>query len=705
MFDYDNIIMKIRIMRCIVGVSLGSGLLNYRGWDAGSVHNRDGTTNLERMSKMKKRALSILLVLMLVVSSISTLAFAAEATELYYAKYIPMDGITLDGDLSDWEGVEKYALASYNKEGNSWSTSDYYIQVATSPDSIYVSMIVPDSEKTVDGIVRDQLRIGLITSDGKLGLMYTDCDTWNQTSANDLQGWWGVPATFTENAIIANCSTSVFTYNADGTVTVEARICLKDPALAKTEPALKSGDTFQLAIQYYNKEFCTAQAYAGEGWYTLGTTSMVADTAEEITATFKVGEKPTQETFTYEANAPVGGPEMDIVEGVSNDFETDFWEWVDEEDGLWEAAPKYALDVYDSATGMYVKSETEYVQFKYVYGQLYFRVHAKDADGKSADGLIRDGVYVTVVLPEGEVGRYFLGSDASDGVVWKEWGVEAWFDGTVQDPTGVNAFTNNNTTACFYYADGFVDVEGRVTVKDNYTHYFTGNTELKVGIVYRDNTNVLATSKEGGNWVKWGTTDATNHDAEQVSGIVTLYDPAYRDLEGVKVEEVTDGAENDSYSFDADGNLLVYVKETAGAAKYCVRLFNLFNAPVTWEESDSVKLVVPNLTSGEELAYQVIALNEAGEIIAVYPTVAIVVGVDPTPDVPGPSDPSNPTEPTDPTTPTNPSEPTDPTDPSEPEGPADTSNNNAGVVILCAVICLIVIAAVVGILIAKKKKI
>lgn len=638
---------------------------------------------------MKKRALSILLVLMLIVSSVCSFAFAAGAAELHYAKPIAMDGITLDGDLSDWEGAEKYALSSYEKESNAWSVSNYFIQIATSPDSIYVALTVPDSERTVDGIIRDQLRIGVITPEGKIGLMYTDCDTWNQTSAGDLQGWWGVDSSFTDNAVIPNNSTSKFVYNEDGTVTVEARICLKDTTAAQEVPALKEGDTFQLAIQYYNHEYCTAQAYAGEGWYTLGTTAMVADTAEEITATFKVGHKPTQEKFTYEAVAPVGGPEMDIVEGVSKDFETDFWEWEDEADGLWEAAPKYPLDVYDPATGMYVKSETEYVQFKYVYGQLYFRVHAKDADGKSVDGLIRDGVYVTVILPEGEVGRFFLGSDASDSVVWKEWGVEAWFDSTVEDPNGRNAFTNNNTTSCFYYADGYVDVEGRVTVKDNYTHYFAGNTELKVGIVYRDNTSVLATTKEGGNWAKWGTTDGTNHDAEQVSGIVTLHDPAYRDLEGVKVEEVTEGAENDSYCFDADGNLLVYVKETAGAAAYRVRLFNLFDAPVTWEESDSVKMIVPNLTGGEELAYQVVALNDAGEIIAVYPKVEIIVGVDPAPEDP-----------------TDPSAPEDPTDPSDPEATEpDDEPSKTGNVALSAVVGLMAIATIGGgILTAKKKK-
>ena len=580
---------------------------------------------------MKKRVLPILFALVLIVSSVSGLALTASAAELHYAKSIPMDGITLDGNLGDWAGTEKYALSSYDKATDSWSESGYFIQVAASPDSVYVALTVPDSEKTVDGIIRDQLRISIITPEGKLGLMYTDCDVWNQTSAGDLQGWWGVPSTFTDNGIIADNSTSLFTYNADGTVTVEARICLRNTGAAVENPALRSGDEFKLAVQYYNHEFCTAQAYAGDGWYALGTTSLVADTEEEITATFKVGEKPNQETFTYEANAPVGGAEMDIIEGVTSDFASDFWEWEDEEDGLWEAAPKYPLDAYDPQTGLYVKSETEYVQFKYVYGQLYFRVHAKDADGKSVDGLIRDGVYITVVLPGGEVGRFFLGSDASNTVVWKEWGVESWFDSNAESEAAKanNAITNNNTTACFYYENGYADVEGRVTVKDNYTHYFTGNTVLKVGVVYRDNTNVLATAKEGGNWAKWGTTDCTNHDANQVTGLVTLYDPNFRDLEGVQVEEPTSGAENDTYCFDADGNLLVYVKETEGAAAYRVRLFNLFDSPITWEESSTKQMIVSGLTAGDELSYQVVALNEAGEIIAVYPKVEFVVGVDP----------------------------------------------------------------------------
>lgn len=580
---------------------------------------------------MKKRVLPILFALVLMVSSVCGLAFTAGAAELYYAKSVAMDGITLDGDLSDWAGAEKYVLSSYDKTNNSWSASAYSIQVAASPDSVYVALTVPDSEKTVDGIIRDQLRISLITPDGRLGLMYTDCDTWNQTSVGDLQGWWGVPSTFAENAIIADNSTSTFVYNADGTVTVEARICLKNTAAAAESPALRPGDEFKLAIQYYNHELCTAQAYAGDGWYALGTTSMVADTVDEITASFKIGDRPNQQTFTYEAIAPAGGAEMDIIEGVTSDFASDFWEWEDDEDGLWEAAPKYPLDVYDAQSGLYEKSETEYVQFKYVSGQLYFRIHAKDADGKSVDGLIRDGVYITVVLPGGEVGRFFLGSDASNTVVWKEWGVESWFDSSADSEVAKanNAITNNNTTACFHYENGYADVEGRVTVKDNYTHYFTGNTVLKVGVVYRDNTSVLAIAKEGGNWAKWGTTDTTNHDADLVTGVVTLYDPAYRDLEGVQVEEVTDGAENDTYCFDADGNLLVYVKETAGAAAYRVRLFNIFDSPITWEESNTVKMVVSGLTVDDELAYQVVALNEAGEIIAVYPKVEFVVGVDP----------------------------------------------------------------------------
>ena len=53
---------------------------------------------------------------------------------------------------------------------------------------------------------------------------------------------------------------------------------------------------------------------------------------------------------------------------------------------------------------------------------------------------------------------------------------------------------------------------------------------------------------------------------------------------------------------------------------------------MTWEESDTVKMVVPGLTAGDELAYQVVAMNDAGEVIAVYPKVEFTVGVDPEPE-------------------------------------------------------------------------
>ncbi len=659
---------------------------------------------------MKKRVLPILFALALIISNVCCFVFSTDAVGQYYAMGIAMDGITLDGDLSDWAGAEQYALSACGADGT-WSESAYTLQVAASPDSIYVALTVPDSEKNVDGITRDQLRISVITSDGRLGLMYTDCDSWTQTSVGDLKSWWGLPETFTENAIISVNSTSKFLYNEDGTVTVESRICLKDTTAAAAEPALESGDEFRLAVQYINHEDCTSQSYSGNGRYALGTTEIVADTADEISAVFRIGEKPTQQTFTYEAVAPVGGAEMDIIEGVTDDLATDFWEWEDEEDGLWEAAPKYPMDAYDTATGLYLQSETEFVQFKYVSGQLYFRIHAKDADGKSADGLIRDGVYITVVLPGGEVGRFFLGSDPSDTVVWKEWGVESWFDSGVEDSNAKanNAIINSNSTACFHYDSGYVDVEGRVTIKDIYHHYISANTVLNVGVVYRDNTGVLATAKEGGNWAKWGTTDLTNHSAEQVTGQVTLYNPAYRDLEGIKVEEATEGAQNDTYSFDADGKLTVSVVETDGAVAYRVRIFNIFESPVTWEESDSVQMEVSGLPAGDEMIYQVIALDANNGILAAYPTVEFVVGQNPQIDEePDDNDHVNPDEPDDPgeePVPTNPDEEPVPTNPDEepvPTNPNEEPNDTTGdPVLACA--ALMLLSSVSGVALLRKK--
>ena len=45
-------------------------------------------------------------------------------------------------------------------------------------------------------------------------------------------------------------------------------------------------------------------------------------------------------------------------------------------------------------------------------------------------------------------------------------------------------------------------------------------------------------------------------------------------------------------------------------------------------------LTVGGLVADTDMAYQVVALNEAGEVIAAYHVVSFVVGVDPEPEIP-----------------------------------------------------------------------
>ncbi len=599
---------------------------------------------------MKKRIFPLFLAMMMLVGCLAGLGLTASA-DAVYVKMVNQDGIWVDGDFSDWEGIEKFPLSVRQADGSFVESADEYVQFAVSPDRIYAHLLVKDDEKTLDGLTRDHLRLGVILPNGEIGLLYTDCDDptgygWTFTredNKTNFPAWWGNGAD-QYNPFIPNNSSSKNVYDsAAGVVHFELSACLDETMRSQ----LVAGAELKLCVAYYDGWEINANIYNDCAMKVFGTTEQFFGNGNGINGAVVLGDAPEkveQEVFTYEATAPIGGPELDIVLGTTDDFATNFWEWEDEPDGLWEAAPKYPMDTFDSKNNVYVKSDTEFVQFKYSYGFLYGRIHAKDPNGKTSalgdNVLVRDNVYVSVVFPDGSNAYYFFGTDANDNAVWLEQGAKVWFDGS-KDQAGwiaENMADQNNSMASFYFKDGYVDVEWRINCKDAVRDYTTANSELKVSVGYRDCQQVNVKDYQGGAWAKWGTTDILGLDLSAITGKVTLFDPAFRDTTGMAVVDATAGAENDGYGFDADGNLIVNVKATEGAAAYRVNVFDQWDEATfignTWEPSESTMLTVGGLVADTDMAYQVVALNEAGEVIAAYPVVSFVVGVDPEPEIP-----------------------------------------------------------------------
>ena len=619
---------------------------------------------------MKKRV-SLLLTAALLLTSVAGTGMLASAST--GVGKVEQDGVTVDGSLDEWADAVKTPLSVYNGEGFD-ATEDEYCQFIYSPDSLYFSMVVKDSTNTKDELVRDHLRLSVLLPDGSIGLFYSDNDGWN--NATDCPDWWGYTGT---NAIGAASSTAVFTYNGDnGTLTVEGRACFTEEARAQ----LADGAQLKVALQYFDYMACNATTYSGSRWASFGSETVTAIAAENITGELTLGQAeepggpeepdPDQEVFPYEAVAEKGGSEADI--------DGDFWEWED--------AEKYALDVYDPETGLFTKSEDEYVQFLYTYGQLYFSIYAKD-DGETIKDLVRDHVRFTVFFPDGSEAFYYY--DCDD---WYEAGAGAWFGlaETDVEAEANNAALRDNSNSRFVYDDnGYVRIEGRINVRDNLKDVFVNGTELKVAIEYFDGQLCNGTEYAGSHWLKWGTTVLCAVGEEDVTGTVTLHDPEYQDTTDMEVQEPTEGAVNGSYTFNADGSMTITVEPFEGAASYRVNVFDRWEGTDGYTyvanqyvESDTPTLVVTDLTNGGDYGYQVIALDADGNTVAVYPVVAFTAG-------------GAETEPT---------EPAGPSEAPETEEPSGSDEiPETGVALPAAALALAAVSAAAAVLLRKKQQV
>ena len=560
-------------------------------------------------------------------------ALSWETGDAYYIKAVEQNPVMLNGDLSDWEGIEKHNMMDRQANGIFVESEDEFVQFVVSPDSIYVTLTVNDDEKTFNDLTRDHVRLGVILPNGEIGLAYFDCDTWAYTRTDDstaFPAWW-LNGEDQYNAFIPSNTASSFTYK-DGKVIIELRACLDD----SVRDQIVKDAQIKFCVTYYDGWEINANSYNGCNMTTFGTTSNFFGNGQGIDGKLTVlGDKPAppvQEEYEYKAISTAGGAEMDIVQGTTTNFDDNFWEWVDDVDGLWSEAEKHPMAAYQK--GVYVMSEDQYIQFKYTYGQFYFRIHVKDSDGKTANGLVRDGVFVSIVFPDNKVGSYFFGTDENDTLAWLQWGCEAWFDSSKTDVEyqELSPFTNNNSTVCFCFKDGYADIEFRVTVKDAYRDYFVNGTKFKAAVSYRDSQTVNVTDYEGGSWAVWGTSEPTAMDVDSITGELTFFDPSYRDTESMTALDPTAGAENDGYGFDADGKLIANVKAFAGAVSYRINVFDRWDDALianTWETSDTTRLIVSGLMSDTDMTYQVLALDASGNTIAVYPKVDFVVGEDP----------------------------------------------------------------------------
>ena len=446
------------------------------------------------------------------ISAIMIMLSAVGGTFTTLAKnsvYVPLDSITLDGNLSEWTESDKFAMSVYDSESGVFTeTSDEYCQFAWNSNRLYFALKVNDTTNTKDGLLRDHIRFSAIFPDGSIGLFYSDNDGWHNTG--DCASWWGYTGT---NVTIADNSMTSFSYNSDGTLTIEGSVRFTDDVWSK----VKDGTELKIALQYFDYMSCIADAYNGNRWVTFGSENIKAITTDDINGVVKIKKTP----FNYDTYAYLGDNSL----GIDGSFTE------------WNITAKSPMTVYDSKTNKFEKSSDEYVQFRYAAdGKLYFRVHAADSEN-TVNGLIRDQIRLTVFLPNSSEVVYYFDSDN-----WWVHNAGAWF-GLGDDSGENNAAQIDQSESRFVYDEksGFVDIEGRVNLKDEYKSLLQHEAVLSVAIEYFDSQTCNNAEFDGNHWAMWGTDIPAAVNADQVYGKVTLYDmQLFLDLNGDEIFDTLD---------------------------------------------------------------------------------------------------------------------------------------------------------------------
>ena len=430
-----------------------------------------------------------------------------ETGETYSIEMVDTDPVLLDGDLSDWEEVEKQNVVVRQNDGSFVESEEEYIQFVVSPDSIYVALSLNDDEKTFNGLTRDHVRVGLILPNGEIGLAYFDCDTWamvRQDGTSSFPAWW-LNSEGQYNAFIPANSASTFAYK-DGKVVVELRACLDDSMRAQ----IVNGTQIKLCVTYYNGWEINANVYNGCEMKTFGTVANFFGNGQGIDASITVGDEaagPEQPALPWETDEACY-IDTTGIDPVQLDGDLSDWEGVEQH--------KVAVR---QENGIFVESEDEFVQFIVSPDSIYVALTLND-DEKTFNGLTRDHVRVGLILPNGEIGLAYFDCDTwamvRDGAsdYFPSW----WLNGEGQ----YNAFIADNSTSVFTYQDGKVVVELRACFDESVRAQLVDDAQIKFCVTYYDGWEINANTYNGCGMATYGTTTNFFGNGQGIDATLTV---------------------------------------------------------------------------------------------------------------------------------------------------------------------------------------
>ena len=440
---------------------------------------------------MKKVITSLLAAAMIGSTMLGALpmAGAAYSNPAVAANKTVNESITYDGNLEEWTTAEKNYMSVY-QNGTLTLSNEYYVSFKWSDDRLFMAMVVPDGGKTVNGGIRDSVRMAFRLPDGTVSYFYVDNDGdsgWVRCAdgTTNVLSWCG-DKDDTTSILDANNTGAKYVYK-DGKAYIEVSMTLQE----SRRTALVQGNKIGVAVRYHDN--AAFNAVDGDNILVWGDddldfTNNYADTASVT---------PYGEVTLGTVYIPYTKPSVTAnkVDNASVAYDGNLVEW-----GTTE---KSYMSVYENDT--LTVSEEYYVQFKWSDDRLFMAMVVPDG-GKTVDGGIRDSVRMAFRLPDGTVSYFYVDSDGDNGWVRTDDknpnNVLSWCgdkDGTV------SILGNNNTGAKYVYKDGKAYIEVSTTFREEYRSALTKGNTIGVAVRYHDNAAFNAIN--GDNILVWGDND------------------------------------------------------------------------------------------------------------------------------------------------------------------------------------------------------
>lgn len=564
---------------------------------------------------MKKVITSLLAAAMIGSTMLGALpmAGAAYSNPAVAANKTVNESITYDGNLEEWTTAEKNYMSVY-QNGALTLSNEYYVSFKWSEDRLFMAMVVPDGGKTVNGGIRDSVRMAFRLPDGTVSYFYVDNDGdsgWVRCAdgTTNVLSWCG-DKDGTTSILDANNTGAKYVYK-DGKAYIEVSTTFRE----KYRSALTKGNTIGVAVRYHDN--AAFNAINGDNILVWGDNDLDFTTGAADFGSVVLGDAISSGgTDQGDGHTtPLGVNKVDLQKGSAmiDGIEDVIWKNVD------YFTPEIANN-FQYAPANWGPTDTT-GKWKAMWDDkgIYFWVEVTDSTKNvtcgSGQTFDKDSIIVYIDQNNDDDGPYGAESPAKTGASPFLIGANGECFGSgngMMQGADINIATTETETGYIY--EGFIGWTISETAK-------AGNY---IGLDIDINDNIDGNQR--GAVVFWNTLNIASGNWNLTNGYADakLVDSGMGDTPEI-IEKTTDAKVNEPETLPDGTSKQISWEATPDAYEYQINLFSLNDFDpdekffvATYKVYNETSFAFTDLALDTSYQFQILAYDASGELLAAY---------------------------------------------------------------------------------------